>query len=757
MKRIRNLIATSIILVAFGCIGQVLGQTKQSVEKTERENSAAPLASEVLSKVLANRDKVSLDIYPPGYVGWLQSQGDNPLPVKKSGALQSMMLQSLSGSDTLQGLADGGSLESGGVTFTGFSYQASGLTGFDPENILVTASTVDNVATLTIDGSIGMTVSTSATGMLTFAYSVKTASGSISLIAQSYAGGGNPNGAYAIMIDERAGTPGGYGLANSYLDAGDVSDPFAEVGDNLIVQLNPAMLRVVTKVILTSSQPASVAVSELTQSFTLVGTTPNPVEAVDVVTTQPTEKTYGVLPVKQPGKDNLIVVTYGWRAEISWLRAMTNSIGQYLANNGLTSWQVAGYEWPEGAQVLFPQSALENGQQDGYKLGKHIMDNGWTHVHFIAHSAGAGLINTASEFIYTNVAPITIHDTFLDPFTGNRGQETERYGRYSDWAESYFSSGDLPRTQSILPYAYNVNVTQLNKIDEVGAFISSGLNVGQPCQRAVASHVWPHDFYFNTIVGTVTSEYDGFGFPLSKEGGGWAYALTHYPFGGVTNLGTPDPACISLVLGSGNVEIPVDTVSTTLLQVGDITRYLNSFKGVTHSPSLVSLGVYLPTNTVNFVSFDMEFMSTNSAAKGLLSVYWDADTLGSVDEQAVLPGLRHYTYAFPNTTAGSTHVLSFRVDPFTNMQSIVIVTNIVLGIAGPSEPFRLSMTTNMIGNLRVMELTGQSNFNYSVEASTNLINWQTIAWLVNTNGSVRFFDQGSTNFGQRFYRASYAP
>jgi len=114
MKRIRNLIATSIILVAFGCIGQVLGQTKQSVEKTERENSAAPLASEVLSKVLANRDKVSLDIYPPGYVGWLQSQGDNPLPVKKSGALQSMMLQSLSGSDTLQGLADGGSLESGG-------------------------------------------------------------------------------------------------------------------------------------------------------------------------------------------------------------------------------------------------------------------------------------------------------------------------------------------------------------------------------------------------------------------------------------------------------------------------------------------------------------------------------------------------------------------------------------------------------------------------------------------------------------------
>ena len=154
---------------------------------------------------------------------------------------------------------------------------------------------------------------------------------------------------------------------------------------------------------------------------------------------------------------------------------------------------------------------------------------------------------------------------------------------------------------------------------------------------------------------------------------------------------------------------------------------------------------------LNFVTFDAQFLSTN--AQGLLSVYWDANTIGSVDEQAVLPGLQHYTCAFPMVGDNSTHVLGFRIDPFTNVQSVVVVTNIVLGMMGPSQPFSLAVMTNTVNGLLVYELTGQSGFNYTVEASTNLVNWETIAVLVNTNGAVRFFDQSSTNFGQRFYRA----
>jgi len=124
-----------------------------------------------------------------------------------------------------------------------------------------------------------------------------------------------------------------------------------------------------------------------------------------------------------------------------------------------------------------------------------------------------------------------------------------------------------------------------------------------------------------------------------------------------------------------------------------------------------------------------------------------------VDEQAVLPGLQRYTYVFPRAESNTLHVLGFRLDTFTNTASSVIVSNVVMGFAGVSDPFTLRTTTNTSGGLRVLELTGQPGFDYTALASTNLSDWTTIAILVNTNGTVRFVDHNSTNFNQRFYRA----
>ena len=157
-----------------------------------------------------------------------------------------------------------------------------------------------------------------------------------------------------------------------------------------------------------------------------------------------------------------------------------------------------------------------------------------------------------------------------------------------------------------------------------------------------------------------------------------------------------------------------------------------------------------PTNALNFVSFDSQFLSTD--AQGLLSVFWDANVIGSIDERAVQPGLQHYTFTFPGTSGNGSHVLGIRIDPFTVTQSIAVVTNITLGIAGPSQPLSLSVTTNTISDLPVFQFTGQSGFTYTVEASTNLVSWDSVAALVNTNGSVRFFDPSPIKSSQRFYR-----
>ena len=97
-------------------------------------------------------------------------------------------------------------------------------------------------------------------------------------------------------------------------------------------------------------------------------------------------------------------------------------------------------------------------------------------------------------------------------------------------------------------------------------------------------------------------------------------------------------------------------------------------------------------------------------------------------------------------------MLGFRLDPFTNIQSVVVVTNVNTSYVGVSQPFTLAVTGNTNG-LLLYEMNGQAGFEYTIQASTNLIGWTEIALLANTNGTVQFFDQDSTNYPHRFYRA----
>jgi hypothetical protein len=78
---------------------------------------------------------------------------------------------------------------------------------------------------------------------------------------------------------------------------------------------------------------------------------------------------------------------------------------------------------------------------------------------------------------------------------------------------------------------------------------------------------------------------------------------------------------------------------------------------------------------------------------------------------------------------------------------------IYLSIPPPGQPLTLSVATNASGGSPLFQLTGESGYNYTVQASTNLVNWTNIVSVVNTNGMVPFTDPASANYKQRFYRA----
>src|SRR5439155_5235641 len=127
--------------------------------------------------------------------------------------------------------------------------------------------------------------------------------------------------------------------------------------------------------------------------------------------------------------------------------------------------QVQGLKWIDAAHVALPMYALTHAEQQGKTLGDQIVSQGiWSHIHFIAHSAGAGLIQKAAERIKSSLLPTTIQCTVLDPYDGALLQYATVYGNGADWTDNYFSR-DLDSgvwTQQPLLRAYNADVTTLD-------------------------------------------------------------------------------------------------------------------------------------------------------------------------------------------------------------------------------------------------------------------------------------------------------
>ena len=481
-----------------------------------------------------------------------------------------------------------------------------------------------------------------------------------------------------------------------------------------------------------------------------------------VIETQPIQPTYSEAPKKEGVKDSLVVVTHGWNPDIKWLEGMTNAITTYLVSNGLKNWEVHAHKWEEKARTSL-LNVLSSAEKEGENLGQRLATNKWRHIHLIAHSAGSALIQTATDVIKEKSPTTTVHLTFLDAYNGIVYGGKNKYGRGADWVDSYFSRDpETVLTDKILPNTYNVDVTLLdaNKQSiQVYASTSFG-EVSETCYQTVSSHGWPYQFYTSTIPPNTLFGSQGFGFPLSREGGNWSKATNSYTVGAnkVETLGsgelvcTPNPSTTQL-----RIELPLDfskLPGAALLINAPEKVNIRGIDFTLRTASPAWLAATLPiTNRVNLVAFEAVFTSVSNA-EGLLSVYWETNIVGSIDERVALSGIRQYKFPIPGITENGTRTLGFRLDAFSATQSIATITNVALGFAGVKEPFSLSLNSMSTNGLPVLMLTGPDGSNYRVESSTNLTNWATIAILTNTNGTVRFVDSSTNKTTTRFYRAA---
>lgn len=467
-------------------------------------------------------------------------------------------------------------------------------------------------------------------------------------------------------------------------------------------------------------------------------------------------------------QDSLVVVTHGWQPtwetpDIRWVTNLCNAIRSQVQPN----WAVTNLDWVSDAYQLDPDIALIRGVIVGNRYGVDLSSHGWKRVHFIAHSAGAALIEAAAKELGSRPDPPTIQETFLDPYTGMFRTGRSVYGSNADWADDYFVVdfwtdvapvflGWFPdSTSGQLQWAYNVDVGgTLQAATSLPVAYSSGIADSTPAfvyASPSPSHGTPIDFYLSTVNGTADPCAAGYGFPLSMEDGGsgnWATYLPNNP---------PVPLCGMLSLSQNQEPVRSDPpLDFSLVPFGasdsGITSQGNNGASLSaDAPAWLAVGLSI-TNTVNFIQFDAGFTSTNGA-EGLLTVYWNTNQIGLVDERVAPTGLQMYRFALPATVASGLYTLSFRLDTFNNTASSITVTNVASGFIGITQPATLTIGTRPGDRAPVITLTAAPGFNYLVQSSTDLVNWTPSALLVNTNGTVSFADSSWTNSAARFYRA----
>ena len=480
--------------------------------------------------------------------------------------------------------------------------------------------------------------------------------------------------------------------------------------------------------------------------------------------TQPAQQVCPVAP-SPTSQDTLVVVTHGFQLSLkgplpmpSWVTTLGDSI---QAN--APAWSVTPLDWTGSAWGIDPELALTTGSIVGSLYGKQLAQKHWQRVHLIGHSAGGAVIQAIADQLRSSTSPPVVQMTFLDPYLGIFHEEQGVYGQNADWADCYFTqdwTGGF--TSGNVSHAYNVDVDWADPNRWLLDYGSS--------QVAFSTHDYSHDFYIKSVV-NIDPVWCGknYGFRLSAEGGGEANQASH-PIGNGDNpnvlcgppgaIPTPNLPLTETSVSLGSAAHALSEFGATLL--GDAGAWLSSVSSnltpkdngsgsATNGPAWLAVGLTI-TNMVNFVRFDAGFTDTNSA-EGLLTVYWNTNQIGMVDERVAPPGLRTYRFALPATLTNSLYTLSFRLDAFKNTAPSATVTNVATGFVGITQPINLDVVLLGSSNTPILKLTATPGYNYLVQSSTNLVDWLPMALLMNTNGSVLFADPAVTNSLARFYRA----
>jgi pimeloyl-ACP methyl ester carboxylesterase len=442
--------------------------------------------------------------------------------------------------------------------------------------------------------------------------------------------------------------------------------------------------------------------------------------------------------------DKAVVITHGWNSSAAdWVEEMSQKICAALGagpilfspdKDSLTkacqasNWDVWVLDWHGKSTNTTPWTAFANASDIGENLAITLKTKNYSHIHFIAHSAGANLIDFATiglKYWITkeNRRALQIHETFLDAYDPTL--DVSRYGKQAEWADNYvdtrdstvyFGSVGLDGTKLFLQNAYNIDVTpSITPIigrDPCQAHLSNPLVVAQ-CR-----HGRPYRFYglsIDFVDDAFSAAYDpidgtgGKGYPLSLESGHSLSLLSSlFPNGdkcvmdqGICYAGGLPPSVWTFLPGAVANTV-VDTVSGDVNYVAGVgsTLFNSIHLDTVTQPSATRMGLSATTSTASSSSISVQVTTAQPvntmrfnwsfpvAGEGFLRVFVDGILMREIDQrhvpQASLVTEAIYIGGDGGMLPPATHRISFILDGFGASASKMQLTGVELGLTSPT-------------------------------------------------------------------------
>ncbi len=241
-------------------------------------------------------------------------------------------------------------------------------------------------------------------------------------------------------------------------------------------------------------------------------------------------------------KDNIVVITHGWvdNACDSWPAKIAEEIYSRVESK---DWAVVIFDWRHAAAVANPIDAAKYARDiGGYRLAKSLerLFCNTKHIHFIGHSAGVWVVDSAISSLKTDRGNLSIHITFLDAFIP-MGWDNFKIASIDDlkqiWVEQYYNRDyTLTTTEQKIACALNIDLTNI--------------------EPGVKEHKFPFRWYWATIVGH-------YGLDNREINKTLIYSKNGIDYGFARSREFSEQAWQeSLLLGRGNIELkdktPID-------------------------------------------------------------------------------------------------------------------------------------------------------------------------------------------------------